>query len=97
LSTEPLLALYVGVAVYLLALVGFRYRNLRTINVQRFVVSVLLLALIPVAMQLPALAALVVIAGIVILLVIYEVSKYADARDKIRHGDHVLSDVLPPS
>ena len=39
--------MYGGVALYLLAHVAFRYRNVAHVNVQRVVVAVLLIASIP--------------------------------------------------
>ena len=36
-------------AIYLLAHVAFRFRNIHTINRQRLVLAILLLALVPVA------------------------------------------------
>ena len=79
-------ALLGGVALYLLAHVALRLRNAHTLNRQRLVLAVLLLALIPVATTIPSLAAL---AGIDVLLwamIAYETSNYDERRYRLRHG-----------
>jgi low temperature requirement protein LtrA len=77
-------ALYGGVAVYLLAHLAFRLRNVGSINRPRALVAVLLL-LAPLGVQfLPAMAALGVLALILGALIAYEVVRYADARAAIR-------------
>jgi low temperature requirement protein LtrA len=80
-------ALLGGVAVYLLAHVALRLRNAGTVNVQRLVLALALFALIPVAMQVPALATL---AGVNVLLwamIAYETIRiYDERRYQLRHG-----------
>ena len=85
LTGIPLLALYGGVALYLLAHVAFRLRNVGSVNRQRAVTVVLLIALLPVAWQLPALASLGLLAAVLVLLIAYESTVHADARRAIRH------------
>src|SRR4051794_31247586 len=85
LQTVPAVALYGGAALYLLAHVAFRYRNLRTINKQRLVSAGLLLALIPLVVEMRALASVALLAAILVLLITYEAIRFADARDRIRH------------
>jgi uncharacterized membrane protein YbhN (UPF0104 family) len=58
----PLAALYGGAALYLLGHVGFTRYVTGSLNVERLVVVVLLLALLPVAAMLPALVTLAVLA-----------------------------------
>ncbi len=53
-----------GAAVYLLAHVAFRLRNTGTLNRQRLVCAVVLVAFIPLAARIPALAALAVLAAL---------------------------------
>ena len=72
--------------MYLVAHVLFRLRNVRTFNRHRSLVSVLLLALIPVAVELPALATLAVVAGLCVGLIAYEAIRFAEARDRVRHA-----------
>ena len=86
LKLIPAVALCGGVAMYLVAHVLFRLRNVRTFNRHRSIVSVLLLALIPVAVELPALATLAVVAGLCVGLIAYEAIRFAEARDRVRHA-----------
>jgi len=78
-------ALFGGTALYLLAHVAFRLRNVRTFNPHRFTTAVLLLALIPVVVELPALASLAILAGVLTALIAYEAIRFAEARDRVRH------------
>ncbi len=87
---EPLtlvaaVALLGGTTLYLLGHVAFRLRNVRTLSRQRLVCAILLLALVPVAVELPALATLGALAGVLTALVAYEALRFAEARDRIRH------------
>jgi low temperature requirement protein LtrA len=81
----PLAALYGGAALYLLAHVAFRLRNMRTLSVRRLVCSAVLLALVPLATALPALATLGILAALLATLIAYEAIRYADARARVRH------------
>jgi low temperature requirement protein LtrA len=84
LTGTALWALYAGVAVYLIAHLGFRLRNVGSINRPRAVVALLVL-LGPLAVgRLPALVQLTVLAGVLAALVSYEVIAYADARAAVR-------------
>jgi low temperature requirement protein LtrA len=86
-------ALLGGVAVYLLAHVALRLRNAHTLNRQRLLLAVLLLALIPIATTIPSLATL---AGVNVLLwamIGYETANYDERRYRLRHG----LDPDPPS
>jgi low temperature requirement protein LtrA len=85
LALVPAAAMLGGSAIYLLAHVAFRLRNLRTLNKQRLACAVLLLALIPVADDIPALATLALLAAALVLLISYEAVRFAAARDRIRH------------
>jgi low temperature requirement protein LtrA len=88
LATVPLVALYGGVVLYLLAHICFRLRNVHSLNRQRLVLAVLLVALLPVVAHIPALAALGVLAVLMVALIGYEVTKFADAREALRHAGH---------
>ena len=85
LTGVPLLAMCVGVAVYLLAHVAFRWRNVHTWNTHRTVAAVVLLAVVPVGWQVPALASLGLVAGVLVALVTYEVVRFGEAREQVRH------------
>jgi low temperature requirement protein LtrA len=86
LDTVPAAALCGGVALYLLAHVAFRLRNVGTLNRQRLVVAAVLLALIPAGTSLPALGTLALVAGIAAGLIAYEALRFAEARERVRHA-----------
>jgi low temperature requirement protein LtrA len=86
LHTVPAVALCGGVALYLLAHVAFRLRNMGTWSVRRVVCAGVLLAMIPVGTSLPALATLAIVAGISAGLIAYEAIRYAEARDRLRRA-----------
>jgi low temperature requirement protein LtrA len=92
----PLVALYAGPALYLLAHVAFRLRNVHTLNRQRVVGAVVLLALIPLASQLPAMASLGLLTACVCGLVAYEALRFAEVRDKVRHRDEIATSGADP-
>ncbi|MEO6471355.1 MAG: low temperature requirement protein A [Aeromicrobium sp.] len=85
LTGVPLVALYVGVAVHLLGHVAFRRRNVGSWNIHRSIAALALLILIPVAWHLPALASLALVAATLTALVAYEVVRFGEARDQVRH------------
>ena len=85
LKLVPVVAMYGGATMYLLAHVAFRLRNVHTLNRQRLLCALLCLALIPLAVAIPALAALAILAGVLVALIAYEAIRFADARDRIRH------------
>ena len=87
----PLVALYGGTSLYMLAHVAFRWRNTHTVNPHRTVVALLLLALIPVAAMLPALATLGLLAAILVALIAFEAIRYAAGRDAVRHRDEIAT------
>jgi low temperature requirement protein LtrA len=85
LKLVPAAALLGGIALYLLAHVAFRLRNVRSLNRQRLLCGALLVALVPAAVELPALAMLGLAAGVLSALISYEAIRYAEARDRVRH------------
>jgi low temperature requirement protein LtrA len=85
LGTVPATAMLGGAAVYLLAHVAFRLRNVHSLNGQRLACAVLLLALIPIGAELPALATLGILAAVLTALIAYEALRFAEARDRVRH------------
>ena len=78
-------ALLGGAAMYLLAHVAFRLRNVRSLSVRRLLCAVVLLALLPAGVALPALVTLGILAALLVALIAYEALRYAEARDKLRH------------
>jgi low temperature requirement protein LtrA len=85
LKLVPAAALLGGVAMYLLAHVAFRYRHVHTLNTRRLALAVVLAACIPAAVEIPALATLVVLAGALAILIVIETRSYGDARARVRH------------
>jgi low temperature requirement protein LtrA len=84
LKLVPATALLGGTSLYLLAHVAFRWRNIHTLNRQRLVVALMLPALIPAALQLPSLATVAILAAILIGLVVYEMVRFGELRDRLR-------------
>jgi low temperature requirement protein LtrA len=85
LKLEPSVALLGGTALYLLAHVAFRWRNVHRFSVQRIACAIVLVALIPMAVEVPALVTLVVIAGLLAALIAYESVRFAELRERLRH------------
>jgi len=85
LKLVPAVAALGGTAMYLLAHVAFRYRNAQSFNIHRTVSAVLLAALVPVAVEIPALASLAILFAVLAILILYETVRFAEARDRIRH------------
>jgi len=86
LEIVPAVALCGGAGLYLLALVAFRLRGLRTWNKQRAVAGAVCIALIPVAHAVSALLALALITAVLCAVIAYEAIRFAEARDRIRHA-----------
>ncbi|HEX6115633.1 MAG TPA: low temperature requirement protein A [Solirubrobacterales bacterium] len=86
LDDAPALALLGGLAIYLLAHVAFRWRNVRTLNRQRLGLALLLFALFPLAVEVPSLAIVATCAVLLVALIAYETRRYGEARARVRHG-----------
>lgn len=84
LAAVPAFALLGGVAVYLLGLVGFRYRHVHTINRRRLLLAIVLLILVPVATALPALISLAIADILIWALIAFETRGYDERRDQLR-------------
>ncbi|HEX6754124.1 MAG TPA: low temperature requirement protein A [Solirubrobacterales bacterium] len=78
-------ALLGGLALYLLGHVTFRYRHIHTINRQRLLLALVLLLLIPVATEVPALVALAVANVLIWAMIAYETRSYGEGRHQVRH------------
>ena len=76
-----------GAAIYLLAHVAFRWRNIHTLNRQRLLCVALLLGMltIEVTLEPPSLATLGALAALLSALIAYEALHFAELRDRIRH------------
>ena len=84
LKLVPAAALLGGTAIYLLAHVAFRWRNIHTLNRQRLAVAILLLPLIALAVEVPALLAVAALAAILVGLVAFEAIHFREARERLR-------------
>jgi low temperature requirement protein LtrA len=87
LPVLPLGALYGGVALFLFAHVAFKRRTWGQLSLRRVVVGVVICALIPAVMVLPALAALALLTAIMVALIATEAVRYSEAREQVRHED----------
>jgi low temperature requirement protein LtrA len=84
LGTVPATALCGGVALYLLGHNGFRLRGIGSVSVPRLVVTMLCLALIPIAVTVPSLVTLTVLAGLLCGLAAFETTTSRAFRHELR-------------
>jgi low temperature requirement protein LtrA len=87
LDTVPAVALCGGTALYLLGHIAFLFRTTGRLFRRRTVGAVGLLALVPAAVAIPALAALALVSAVCSLVVAYEVLRYREARVRVRHPE----------
>jgi low temperature requirement protein LtrA len=85
LKLVPAVALLGGAALYLVAHVAFRLRSVRRFSGQRLACAVVLAALVPAAVELPALATLGAVCALLAVLIAYERVRFAELRDRLRH------------
>jgi low temperature requirement protein LtrA len=85
LDTVPAVALFGGIALYYAGHIGFRLRNVHTLNRPRLVAAIVLLVLIPVGTQVDALVALALACVVTSSEIAYQTLRYAEARDRVRH------------
>ena len=84
LKTVPAFALLGGTAIYLLGHVAFRYRHVKTINRQRLVIGVALLAAVPLATEVSSLLALAVVTTMLWAMIGFETRQYGESRVRLR-------------
>jgi low temperature requirement protein LtrA len=87
LHTVPAVALCGGVALYLLSHVAFLFRATGRIFRRRTIGVAVLLALTPVALVVPALAALALVGAVCSLVAAYEALRYRADRMLVRHPE----------
>ena len=87
LDAVPAVGLCGGVALYLLGHIAFLYRATGYLFRRRTAAAVVLLALVPVAVSIPALAALALVSAVCSLVVAYEAIRYRAARIQLRHPE----------
>ncbi len=83
----PAFALLGGLAIYLLGHVAFRYRHVHTINRQRLLLAIVLLILVPVATEVPALVAVAVANVLIWAMIAYETRMYGEGRHRVRRPE----------
>ncbi len=86
LHDVPAFALVGGVAIYLLGLVAFRYRHIQSVNRQRLGLAIVLLILVPVATQIPAVISLALVDVLIWAMIVYELRGYGERRTELRHA-----------
>ena len=84
LKTETAFALLGGVAIYLLGLVLFRYRHVKTINWQRLAIALLLFASLPLATEVDAVYLVCAVAIVLWAMIGFETRNYGEGRTRIR-------------
>jgi low temperature requirement protein LtrA len=85
LKIEVATAMLGGTALYLLAHVAFRWRNVHRFNVARLICAAVLLALIPLAAEIASLATLAIVLALLAALIAFETVHFAELRDRLRH------------
>ena len=87
LDTVPGVALCGGTALYLLGHIAFLFRTTGRVFRRRTVGAVVLIALIPLAVVIPALAALALVSAVCSLVVAWEALRYREDRLRVRHPE----------
>jgi low temperature requirement protein LtrA len=87
LDAVPAVGLCGGTALYLLGHIAFLFRTTGRVFRRRTVGAVVLLALFPAAIAIPALAALALVSAMCSLVVAYEVLRYREHRVRVRHPE----------
>jgi low temperature requirement protein LtrA len=87
LEDVPAFALVGGPALYLLGLVAFRLRHIRSINWYRLGLGLVLFALYPLAREASALVMIALLNVLLWAMIAYETRGYGEGRAQVRHGD----------
>ena len=93
LKLVPAVAMLAGAAIYLLAHVAFRWRNVHRLSTSRLTWAIALVALLLAALELSALATFAILAAVLAALIGYEKAaligyenvQFAELRDRMRH------------
>ena len=70
--------------MYLLGHVAFRWRQVHSLSRQRSLAALAALLLYPVALEVPALLTVALVLGVLVLLIAYEVTRFAENRARVR-------------
>jgi len=95
LHDVPAAALLGGLALYLLGLVAFRYRHIKTLNRQRLGLAIVLVLLNPVATAVPALVSLAAAVLLIWAMIAYEHRGYGPGRDRLRREANAAQHPAP--
>jgi len=76
-----------GAAAYLFGHVAFLFRTTARVFRRRTIGALVLLALIPVALVVPSLAALAAVGAVCACVAAYEAIRYREHRVRVRHPD----------
>ena len=87
LETIPSVALFGGIALYYGGHIGFRLRNVGTVNRPRLIALLACAALIPLGTEVDALVAVALAALVTSAVIAYEAIHYADARRRVRGAE----------
>jgi low temperature requirement protein LtrA len=87
LKTIPSVAMFGGIALYYAGHVGFRLRNVGTLNRPRLVALVTCLVLTPLGTEVDAIVAVATAALVTSAVIAYEAIRYADARRRVRGAE----------
>jgi low temperature requirement protein LtrA len=85
LKLVPAAALLGGAAIYLLAHVAFRWRNVHRFSYARLVTAGALVPLVAAATEIDALVTLAILGAALVGLIVYETYRFAELRDRLRH------------
>jgi low temperature requirement protein LtrA len=85
LKVVPAAALLGGAAIYLLAHVAFRWRNVHRFSWQRLIAAALLVALLPLGVEISALVTTAIVGALLAVLIAFETWRFAELRDRMRH------------
>jgi low temperature requirement protein LtrA len=85
LKLIPSVALFGGVALYLVAHILFRLRMIGTINTQRGLVALLLVVAVPIGVAVPAYVSLIMLVALLLGLIGYETVTNRQTRHNLRH------------
>jgi low temperature requirement protein LtrA len=96
LKDVPAFGLLGGVAIYLLGHVLVRWRGVHTLNRQRFVLAVVLFALVPVATEVTVLVMLGVLTALLAVMIVFETRGYGEGRTRVRREFDAGVDAGPP-
>ncbi|QJY46201.1 low temperature requirement protein A [Pseudonocardia broussonetiae] len=83
----PLVALFGGTALFLLAHVAFTRLVAGVLKWERVAVAGVLVALVPPASMMPAIGSLAILAAVLVVMLAYETRRYAEQRHEIRHAE----------